>query len=84
MPDYTKINFADIEDSAAGRDYDIEARFGRQHIESEHLGITQFRFSPGTRPPFGHRHRELGEVDDEVPMMSSGKLDARALRGLFG
>jgi quercetin dioxygenase-like cupin family protein len=62
MSDYTKINFADIEDMAAGRDYEIEARFGRSAIESEHLGISQFRFSPGARPPFGHRHREQEEA----------------------
>src|SRR5207302_2208938 len=28
--------------------------------------------------------RFLFLADDDVPMMSSGKLDARALRGLFG
>lgn len=62
MSDYTKINFADIEDMAAGRDYEIQARFGRAHIESEHLGVTQFKFGAGVRTPFGHRHREQEEA----------------------
>lgn len=62
MPDYTKINFTDIEDSAAGRDYDIQARFARSHIDSDHLGVSRFSFGPGQRAPFGHRHREQEEV----------------------
>ena len=62
MPDYTKINFADVEDMAAGRGFDMEARFGRSQIESEHLGVTKFRYGPGVRPPYGHRHREQEEV----------------------
>jgi len=62
MSNYTKINFSDVEDSAAGRDYDIEARFARGVMQSEHLGVTQFRFSPGAKPPFGHRHREQEEA----------------------
>jgi mannose-6-phosphate isomerase-like protein (cupin superfamily) len=62
MPDYTKINFADVEDSAAGRDYDIQARLARKHIDSDHLGVSRFSFGPGQRAPFGHRHREQEEV----------------------
>jgi quercetin dioxygenase-like cupin family protein len=73
MPDYTKINFADIEDMAAGRGFDIEARFGRSRIESEHLGVTRFRYGPDTRPPYGHRHRE----QEEVYIVTAGSGRAR-------
>jgi mannose-6-phosphate isomerase-like protein (cupin superfamily) len=62
MSDYTKINFADLDDSAAGRGYDLEARFARKHIGSEHLGVTRFRYGAGVRPPYGHHHREQEEV----------------------
>jgi mannose-6-phosphate isomerase-like protein (cupin superfamily) len=73
MSDYTKINFADIEDMAAGRGVDLEARFGRSHIESEHLGVTRFRYGPDSRPPYGHRHRE----QEEVYVVTSGSGRAR-------
>ena len=62
MPDYTKINFADVEDSAGGRGYDLQGRFARKHIESEHLGVSQFSYGPGVRAPYGHRHQEQEEV----------------------
>jgi quercetin dioxygenase-like cupin family protein len=62
MADYTKINFADLEDSASGRGFDIQARFARSHIGSEHLGVSQFSYGSGVRPPYGHRHREQEEV----------------------
>jgi quercetin dioxygenase-like cupin family protein len=62
MPDYTKINFAEIDDSASGRGFDMEARFARKQIESEHLGVSHFSYGSGVRPPYGHRHREQEEV----------------------
>jgi mannose-6-phosphate isomerase-like protein (cupin superfamily) len=62
MSDYSKINFSDLEDMAAGRGLDLEARFGRSHMESEHLGVSRFRYGPGVRPPYGHHHREQEEV----------------------
>lgn len=62
MSDYTKINFGDVEDLAAGRGFDVEARFGRGHLDSEHLGVSRFRYGAGVRPPYGHHHREQEEV----------------------
>ena len=60
MADYTIKNLMDVEDSAAGRADGIEARFGRKHLDSEHLGISYFRYGPGVQAP-GHRHREQEE-----------------------
>lgn len=62
MPDYTLKNLKDIKNMAADRGYDMEARFARSEIESQHLGVTYFRYAPGFRTPFGHRHREQEEA----------------------
>lgn len=63
MSDFKITNFEDVENSAASRGIEgLEARFGRGDIESEHLGVTLFRYGPGYRTPFGHRHREQEEV----------------------
>jgi mannose-6-phosphate isomerase-like protein (cupin superfamily) len=73
MTDYSKINFADVENLAAGRGFDVDARFGRSHIESEHIGVSRFQFGPGVRPPYGHSHRE----QEEVYVITSGSGRAR-------
>jgi quercetin dioxygenase-like cupin family protein len=40
----------------------VEARFARKHLDSEHLGVSYFRYGPGIKPPYGHRHREQEEA----------------------
>ena len=63
MSDYKLVNFDDAEDMAAKNGVQgIEAKFLRDAIESEHLGISRFRIEPGNRPPFGHKHREQEEA----------------------
>jgi mannose-6-phosphate isomerase-like protein (cupin superfamily) len=62
MPPFTRQNLKDLEDSAAGRGVDIEARFARKHLNSEHLGVSYFRYGPGYRTPYGHRHGEQEEA----------------------
>jgi len=61
MAGYTIKNLNDIDDFAAGVD-GADVRFARDHIDSEHLGVSRFRFSASRRTPFGHRHREQEEV----------------------
>jgi mannose-6-phosphate isomerase-like protein (cupin superfamily) len=75
MPGYTIKNLMDIEDSAAGRAAGIEARFGRKHIDSEHLGLTYMKYAPSTRSPMGHSHREQEEVYLVVSGSGRMKLD---------
>jgi mannose-6-phosphate isomerase-like protein (cupin superfamily) len=75
MPDYTIKNLMDVEDSAADRDDDIEARFGRKHLGSQHLGISYFRYGPGFKAPYGHRHREQEEGYVVVGGSGRVKLD---------
>jgi quercetin dioxygenase-like cupin family protein len=62
MPDYTRVNLKELEDSAADRGPDFEARFGRKHLDSQHLGVSYFRYAPGVRSPIGHSHKEQEEA----------------------
>ena len=55
-----------------------EARYLREDVGAEGIGLTYYRMNPGRRTGFGHRHREAEEmyvvlsgagrvkVDDEV------------------
>jgi quercetin dioxygenase-like cupin family protein len=73
MADYTRVNLkSDVEDSAAERGDDLEARFARKHLDSEHLGVSYFRYAPGFRSPLGHSHREQEEA--YVVVGGSGRL----------
>lgn len=62
LPGFTIKNLKEVDDAAADRGDDIEARFARKHLDSEHLGVSYFRYGPGYRAPFGHRHREQEEA----------------------
>jgi mannose-6-phosphate isomerase-like protein (cupin superfamily) len=75
MPDYTIKNMMELEDSAASRDADIEARFARKHLDSEHLGISYFRYGPDYKASMGHRHREQEEAYLVVSGSGRVKLD---------
>jgi mannose-6-phosphate isomerase-like protein (cupin superfamily) len=75
MPDYTIKNLKEVENSAADRTPGLEARFARKHLESKHLGISYFRYEPGFRTPFGHRHREQEEAYVVISGSGRVKLD---------
>jgi mannose-6-phosphate isomerase-like protein (cupin superfamily) len=75
MPNFTIKNLMEIDDSAAGRGPEIEARFARTHLDSEHLGVSLFRYGAGYRAPFGHRHREQEEAYVVVGGSGRMKLD---------
>jgi mannose-6-phosphate isomerase-like protein (cupin superfamily) len=72
VSDFTIKNLKEIDDAAAGRASGVEARFGRKHIDSEHLGVSYFRYGPGVRPPYGHRHHEQEEA--YVVVGGSGRI----------
>lgn len=72
MSDFAIKNLKEVDDAAAERGPDIEARFGRSHIDSEHLGVSYFRYGPGYRSPIGHRHREQEEA--YVVVSGSGRV----------
>ena len=72
MPDYTIVNLKEIDDSAGEYAPALEAHFGRRHIDSEHLGVSYFRYGPGFRSPVGHSHREQEEA--YVVLSGSGRV----------
>jgi len=71
MSDYTITNLREIDDSVADNT-ELEARFGRKHLNSEHLGVSFFRYGPNVRSPMGHSHREQEEV--YVVINGSGRI----------
>jgi mannose-6-phosphate isomerase-like protein (cupin superfamily) len=75
MPNYTVTNLREVEDSAAGRGPGVEARFGRKHLDSEHLGVSYFRYEPNFRAPIGHSHKVQEEVYVVIGGSGRMKLD---------
>ena len=74
MATYTKLNIEDIEDSAPrfGLSPGLEARFGRQPLESEIVAVSRETLAPGFRVPFGHQHRVQEEI--YVVLRGSGRI----------
>ena len=72
MPPFTITNLKDIEDSAGERAPGVEARFARKHIDSEHLGVSYFRYAAGVRAPMAHSHREQEEA--YIVVNGSGRI----------
>jgi mannose-6-phosphate isomerase-like protein (cupin superfamily) len=68
-------NLMEVDDSAAGRGSGVEARFGRKHLDSDHLGVSYFRYGPGVRPPYGHKHETQEEAYVVVNGSGRMKLD---------
>src|SRR5579862_8088770 len=69
MSAFTKVNLKEIEGSGSAT---VEARFARKYLDSEHLGVSYFRYPPGHRNTMGHRHREQEEV--YVVLAGSGRM----------
>jgi mannose-6-phosphate isomerase-like protein (cupin superfamily) len=72
MAGYTIVNLKEVEASEGAREAGIEARFGRSHLDSSHLGVSYFRYPPGHRSTTGHRHREQEEA--YVVVGGSGRI----------
>ncbi|MGH2882329.1 MAG: cupin domain-containing protein [Solirubrobacteraceae bacterium] len=72
MSSFTIKNLMDVEDSAAARMPGVEGRFARKYLDSEHLGVSYFRYSPGLRSPVAHSHREQEEA--YVVVGGSGRI----------
>src|SRR5215208_4746316 len=102
MAAYTKLNLKrDVENMAPKFGYapGLESRFARSPLGLETSGVSYFRFAPGFRMPFGHRHSEQEEVyvvvsgnarikvDDEVVKLGQWDLvrvPAEATRAIEG
>ena len=64
MAGYTILNVKEVEDQAPkfGLSPNLEARFAREPLGSQHSGLGYERLAPNFRVPFGHKHREQEEV----------------------
>jgi uncharacterized cupin superfamily protein len=71
---YSIINLHELEGSSNAQS-DVMARFGRSQLDSEHLGVSYFRYGPGYRSAMGHRHREQEEAYVVVSGSGRVKLD---------
>jgi quercetin dioxygenase-like cupin family protein len=64
METHTKINFDNAKDLAPefGMQAMGEARFVRDALGAERIGLSQYRMNPGQKVGFGHRHGESEEI----------------------
>jgi hypothetical protein len=67
---YTVKNLKEIEDQAPkfGLSPSLEARFARDPLGCEMVGLSYQRLAPGFRAPFGHKH----ERQEEIYLLVSG------------
>jgi quercetin dioxygenase-like cupin family protein len=72
MSGYAIVNLLEIEDSVGGRVAGLEGRFSRKLLDSRDLGVSHWRYAPGTRNPGGHSHREQEEA--YVVVAGSGRV----------
>ena len=70
---YSIKNLQDVDNSAPEAAGDnLEVRFARKHLDSEHLGVSYFRYGAGFKAPYGHRHKEQEEA--YVVVGGSGRI----------
>jgi mannose-6-phosphate isomerase-like protein (cupin superfamily) len=72
LPGYAIVNLMELENGAREGGPTLEARFARNAIESEHIGVSHFRYAPGRRSNRGHSHTEQEEV--YVVLSGSGRV----------
>jgi uncharacterized cupin superfamily protein len=67
---HTLVHLRALEDDAekGGFGETLEARFARDALDCERIGISLQRVKPGVRAPFAHRH----EGDEEVYLVVAG------------
>ncbi len=75
MPGYAITNLREVEDSAPkfGLSPTLEARFPRDALGFERIGLSHQRLAPNARQPFGHRHGQQEEV--YVVVGGSGRVN---------
>jgi mannose-6-phosphate isomerase-like protein (cupin superfamily) len=76
VTDFTKVSFEDIEPVRPGP---VDGRFTRSALGSSQLGVSRFRYAPGTSAPYGHRH----EVQEEVYVVVSGSGEMKVGDEIF-
>jgi mannose-6-phosphate isomerase-like protein (cupin superfamily) len=75
VSDYSVKNLMEIENSAPEELADrVTVRFSRKYLDSEHLGVSHFRYGPNFRSELGHHHREQEEAYVVVAGSGRAKL----------
>jgi mannose-6-phosphate isomerase-like protein (cupin superfamily) len=71
---YGQINIEEVDDLAAkfGMGEVGEARYVREDVGAEGVGLTWYRMNPGRRMGFGHRHETVEEL--YVVLAGSGRV----------
>lgn len=71
---FTIKNLREVEDMAPRFGFDgvQEARFPREELESETIGLAFHRVKPGRRQAFAHRHEQAEEI--YVVLSGSGRI----------
>ncbi len=64
MTTYSKVNITEVKDLAPdfGMSDMGQARFARQALGAENIGLTHYQMNSGRRVGFGHRHEHQEEV----------------------
>ncbi|HUA12975.1 MAG TPA: hypothetical protein VL989_00525 [Candidatus Sulfotelmatobacter sp.] len=70
MAAYTKINFADVDNSS--KTDGLEMRFSRKHLNSKELGVTLSKYSANYKAAKSHSHKVQEEA--YVVVRGSGKM----------
>jgi uncharacterized cupin superfamily protein len=67
---YGLLNLRELEDDAVagGLSETMEARFARDALGCERVGVSLQRVKPGVRAPFAHRH----DADEEIYVVVAG------------
>jgi mannose-6-phosphate isomerase-like protein (cupin superfamily) len=72
VPDYAIVNLLEMDDSVGGKVPGLEGRFTRKQLGSRDLGVSHWRYAPGTRNSVAHSHREQEEA--YVVVAGSGRV----------
>jgi quercetin dioxygenase-like cupin family protein len=70
MSAYATKNLMEIDDLFEGPE--MEVRFSRKYLDSEHLGISLFKYAPGFTAVDGHHHKVQEEA--YVVIAGSGRI----------
>jgi mannose-6-phosphate isomerase-like protein (cupin superfamily) len=74
---FSIVNLKRLEESELARAAGIEARFAREQLDSEHLGVTYMRYDPHVWLQTAHSHREQEEVYVVVGGSGRVRIDAQ-------
>ncbi len=75
MPDYTIVNLMELDNRAQEGGSTTDARFARDAIESEHIGLSHIKYKPGKRSARAHSHKQQEEVYLVLSGSGQVKLD---------